>query len=294
MQTSGHTQYPSTSPLTSAHRQPSKSGDGMRIAFSLPKTQGAPRPPPHPSSPGTSRVAPAPTSTSTPAWRRPSQPSNSGSSPGRAGTGQILSRTPPRSTQLSADSARVSFSLPKTPAALPHSSTPAISRTASTPTPAGQWRNPAVSAEPSTLTPSPMRKATAQTRSRTPPQPGSTQVPKTATTASALPLQKSWSTQSNPTPGPSAPAHVTWPGLGPVINPSKGKAGLTTTRNASYVNPPFSQHYRQTYPLVILMHARATVGTRGSYLQSSLSRSPPTARQSPLPRSSSCRASRRP
>jgi hypothetical protein len=294
MQTSGHTQHPSTSPLTSAHRQPSKSGDGMRIAFSLPKTQGAPRPPPHPSSPGASRVAPSPTSTSTPAWRSPSQPSNSGSSPVRAGTGQMLSRTPARSAQRSADSVRVSFSLPKTPATSPHSSTPAISRTASTPTPASQWRSLVVSAEPSTLTPSPMRTATAQTKPRTQTQPGSMQVPETATTASALPLQKVLRTQSNPTPGPSAPAHVTWPGLGPVINPPKAKAGLTATRNASYVNPPFSQHYRQTYPLVILTHARATVGTRGSYLQSSLSRSPPTARQFPLPRSSSYRASRRP
>src|SRR6266851_5522479 len=79
-----------------------------------------------------------------------------------------------------------------------------------------------------------------------------------------------------------------------VINPSKAKAGLTATHNALYVNPPFLQHYRQTYPLVILMHARATVGMRGSYLQSSLSHSPPTACQSPLPRSSSCRASHRP
>ena len=59
---SGRTQHPRppASPLTPVHRQ--RSGDGIHVSFSLPKTHDVP---PQSSSPGSSR------STSTPAWRMP-------------------------------------------------------------------------------------------------------------------------------------------------------------------------------------------------------------------------------
>lgn len=95
-QASGRTQQHITSSLTPAavHRQ--KSGDGMRVSFSLPKTHLAP-----PSiSPGSSRAA-----ASSPAWRTPPQSGiaerHVSSSPGRAPTAQTQARTPSGSAQPS-------------------------------------------------------------------------------------------------------------------------------------------------------------------------------------------------
>jgi|SRR6267142_2325098 len=230
MQASGRTQYLSTSPLTPVHRQHSRSGDGdgLRVAFLLPKkTQGVPPL----SSPGTSRAA-------------------TGSSPGRTATGQMLLRTPSGSTQGSADGMRVASSPPKTPAGgLPrHPGSPGSSRAVSASTPA--WRVPSLSVEPSDSPPG--RQVIAQAPSRTPPSPASTQAPEKASPAAqrisahAPALQKSRSAQS--IPGPSMPTHTARPGLGPVISPPpKAKAGLTATRPASYVAPPFSPHYGHKY-----------------------------------------------
>ena len=284
VQAGGRTHQLSTSPSTPVHQQRSTSGDDMRVAFSLPnKRRGEPAL--HPSSPGRSRAAPAPTSTSTLAWRSPSrsvEPSSSGLSPGRAASGQMLSRTPPGSTQVSADATRVSFSLPKTSGALPPSSTPGISRAAST-SASDQRRNPPASAEPPNL--------------RTPPSgSGSRRAQEDVSVTPAPPLRKSRSAQSAPVPGPSTPTLMATarPGLGPVINPSKAKAGLTATRYASYVHPPFfnSYRHRRTTRLAVLTYTpHATVGIHGSCLRTSLAHTRPPARRYPSPRSSSCRAS---
>jgi hypothetical protein len=227
----GRTRYPSASPLTPVQPECSRSGDGdsLRVTFSLPKKMQGELPLLQSSSPGTSRAAP-------------------GSSPGHAGTGMI-SRTPPRSTQASADGMRVAFSLPKTLAGglPPHSSTPGGSRAVSASTPA--WRVPSLSVEPSNSGSPPGRPMIARTPSRTPPPPGATQVSKEASpaaqrfTAPASALQKSRSAQG--IPGPSTPR----PSLGPLISPSKAKAGLTVTRPASYVAPPFSPRYGHKYSL---------------------------------------------
>ena len=92
--------HPTASSLTPMHRQ--RSGDGIRVSFSLPKTHDAP---PHPSSPGSISRS---TSTGTPAWRMPNPsklsavgpPSCSPSHP--SATGQTLARiTPPGSMQVS-------------------------------------------------------------------------------------------------------------------------------------------------------------------------------------------------
>jgi hypothetical protein len=101
----GRTQHPhpTASSLTSEHRQ--RSGDGMRVSFSLPKTHDVP---PHSSTPSSSRSA------STPAWRMPNPSLSSvaeppSSSPGRssamtAAHGQTLARiTPPGSMQVSSE-----------------------------------------------------------------------------------------------------------------------------------------------------------------------------------------------
>lgn len=225
MQASGRTQYLSTSPLTPAHRQHSRSGDGdgLRVAFLLPKkTQGVPPS----SSPGTSRAAP-------------------GSSPGRTATGQMLSRTPSGST----DGMRVAPSPPKTPAGgfPPHPGSPGSSRALSASAPA--WRVPSLSVEPSGSPPG--RQVVAQAPPRTPPSPASTQVPEKASPAAqrisahAPAIQKSRSAQSIPGPSTSTSTHTHTPrpGLGPVITPPKAKAGLSATRPASYVAPPFSPHH---------------------------------------------------
>ena len=269
IQASERTQYLSTSPLTPVHRQNSRSGDGdgLRVAFLLPKkTQGVSLL----SSPGTSRAA-------------------TGSSPGRPPTGQMSLRTPSGSTQGSADGIRVASSPPKTSAGgFPrHPGSTGSSRAVSASTPA--WRVPSLSVEPSGSPPG--RQVTAQAPPRTPPSPASMQVPEKASPAAqqrisahAPVLQKSWSAQS--VPGPSMSTHTTTrPGLGPVISPPpKAKAGLTATRPASYVAPPFSPHLdsRTCY----------TAQTRGRCLQQSPSRSPPPTRRSRSRRSSSCRAGR--
>ena len=100
MQTSsagGRTQhlYPTASSVTSVRRQ--RSGDGMRVSFSLPKTRDIQ---PHSSSPSGSR------STSNPAWRIPNPSRLSAvdplsSSPGRSSetsTNMTHRQTPPRIT----------------------------------------------------------------------------------------------------------------------------------------------------------------------------------------------------
>jgi hypothetical protein len=93
----GRTQHlhPTASSLTSVHRQ--RSGDGMRVSFSLPKTHDIL---PHSSSPSSSR------STSNPAWRIPNPPrlpavEPLSSSPGRSSatsTNMTHRQTPPRIT----------------------------------------------------------------------------------------------------------------------------------------------------------------------------------------------------
>jgi hypothetical protein len=128
--------------------------------------------------------------------------------------------------QRSGDGMHVSFSRPRA-SDVPHSSSPGISRTASTPT----RRGPSLSAEPSSS--SPGRVANAQTLARTPP--GARQVSEKTSPAqslSASTMRKSWSTQSSPGPSSTRPGQ---PGLGPVINAPKAKAGLTATRHAPYV-----------------------------------------------------------
>jgi hypothetical protein len=101
--TSGRTQHPhhTASSLTSVRRQ--RSGDGMRVSFSLPKTHDVP---PHSSTPSSSR------STSTPAWRVPNPSLLSGveppsSSPGHSSAMATAHRqtsariSPPGSMQVS-------------------------------------------------------------------------------------------------------------------------------------------------------------------------------------------------
>ena len=138
--------------------------------------------------------------------------------------------------QRSGDRMRVSFSLPKTPDS-PHVSP--LSTTRAAPTPA--WRVPAHSHSPSGEPSSypPIRSFAAKTPpsparplARTPP--GSTQVATTPSQLSGeapMAMQKSRSWQSSP--GSSTLAAR--PGLGPVISPSKSKAGQTATpRQAAY------------------------------------------------------------
>jgi hypothetical protein len=129
--------------------------------------------------------------------------------------------------QRSGDGMHVSFSLPRA-SDVPHSSSPGISRTASTPTRRGH----SLSAESSSS--SPGRVVNAQTLARTPPGAGQvSEKTSPAQSLSASTMQKSWSTQSSP--GPSTSTRPGQPGLGPVINPPKAKAGLTATRHAPYV-----------------------------------------------------------
>lgn len=104
---------PTASPLTPVHRQ--RSGDAIRVSFSLPKTHDIP---PHSSSPSSSR------STSTPAWRMPNpsllstaDPSSSSpicSSVLTTAHGQTSVRsTPPGSMQVSSEKSPVQpFSAP--------------------------------------------------------------------------------------------------------------------------------------------------------------------------------------
>ncbi|KAI0291504.1 hypothetical protein B0F90DRAFT_1823827 [Multifurca ochricompacta] len=94
LQASGRTQYLSTSSSTLMHKQ--RSGDRMRLAFSLSKTPDAPQG----SSPSSSRVV------STPAWRVTAQSADPSSSPSRAvaktppSLSQTLARTPPGISQV--------------------------------------------------------------------------------------------------------------------------------------------------------------------------------------------------
>lgn len=96
---SGRTQHPRppASPLTPVHRQ--RSGDGIHVSFSLPKTHDVP---PQSSSPGSSR------STSTPAWRMPNPSLLSALeppslSPGRSSATLARIITPPGSMQVSSE-----------------------------------------------------------------------------------------------------------------------------------------------------------------------------------------------
>jgi hypothetical protein len=101
---------PTASPLTPVHRQ--RSGDAMRVSFSLPKTHDIPQ---HSSSPSSSR------STSTPAWRMPkpsllSTADSPSSSPIRSSvvaSQTSVRRTPPGSVQVSSEKLPVQpFSAP--------------------------------------------------------------------------------------------------------------------------------------------------------------------------------------
>ncbi|KAH9041005.1 hypothetical protein EDB85DRAFT_1858258 [Lactarius pseudohatsudake] len=133
--------------------------------------------------------------------------------------------------QRSGDRLRVSFSLSKTPDS-PHSSPLNTSRATPTGTPA--WRIPAHphSGEPSTYPPGHARAAKtppspARTLARTPP--ASTQAaPPSQLSGSPMVMQRSRSS-----PGSSTLAPPNRPGLGPVISPSKSKAGPTAPRQAA-------------------------------------------------------------
>ncbi|KAI9453100.1 hypothetical protein BJY52DRAFT_1290801 [Lactarius psammicola] len=139
--------------------------------------------------------------------------------------------------QRSGDHLRVSFSLSKTPDS-PHSSPLNTSR--ATPTPA--WRIPAhpQSGEPSSYPPpghgrgAKIPQPPAHTSARTPPvgtlaAPDKT--PPSPLSGAPMIMQKSRSSQGSP--GSSTLVPPNRPGLGPVINPSKSKAGPTTPRQAA-------------------------------------------------------------
>ncbi|KAH9055769.1 hypothetical protein EDB87DRAFT_1280263 [Lactarius vividus] len=130
--------------------------------------------------------------------------------------------------QRSGDRLRVSFSLSKTPDS-PHSSPLNTSRTTPTGTPA--WRIPH-SGEPSSYPPGHARAA------KTPPSPARTLARTSpASTQAAPPSQLSGSPmimqRSRSSPGSSTLAPPNRPGLGPVISPSKSKAGPTAPRQAA-------------------------------------------------------------
>ncbi|KAH8989434.1 hypothetical protein EDB92DRAFT_1868224 [Lactarius akahatsu] len=133
--------------------------------------------------------------------------------------------------QRSGDRLRVSFSLSKTPDS-PHSSPLNTSRATPTGTPA--WRISAHphSGEPSSYPPGQARAAItppspARTSARTPP--ASTQAtPPSQLSRSPMVMQRSRSS-----PGSSTLVPPNRPGLGPVISPSKSKAGPTAPRHAA-------------------------------------------------------------
>jgi hypothetical protein len=248
MQVGNRTRYPPENRLIPVPQQLERSrsgdGDGLRVASSLPKKVQRAQPLLQSTSPGTTRAV--------------------------SGTGQTLSRTPPKNAQASADGMRVAFSLPKMQASglPPHSGSPGISRVASGSTTA--WKVPSPLAEPSRL---PMGSPPSippimQTLSRNSPPPGVTQVSEKASPTAlhvsvpAPALQKSRSAQSMSSPS------MLKPGLGPVISPSKAKAGLTATRPASYVARPSTERYRHKYSLArLVLYSRArhirTAGMRG-------------------------------
>jgi hypothetical protein len=137
--------------------------------------------------------------------------------------------------QQSGDRMRVSFSLPQTPDS-PHASP--LSTTRAAPTPA--WRVPAhsQSGEPSSYPP--IRSLAAQTPpsparplARTPPAGTQMATPSQLSGGAPMAMQKSRSWQSSS--GSSTLALPARPGLGPVISPSKSKAGqMATPRQAAY------------------------------------------------------------
>ncbi|KAI9440915.1 hypothetical protein H4582DRAFT_1811180 [Lactarius indigo] len=141
----------------------------------------------------------------------------------------------PVQRQRSGDRLRVSFSLSKTPDS-PNSGSLNTSR--ATPTPA--WRIPAHgphSRDPSSYPPDHGRAA------KTPPSPartlartssvGTQAAPMSQLSGTPMAMQRSRSSQSSP--GLSTLAPPNRPGLGPVISPSKSKAGPTPPRQAAYV-----------------------------------------------------------
>lgn len=156
--------------------------------------------------------------------------------------------------QQSGDGMRVSFSLPKTHDVQPHSSSPSISRSTSTPA----WRIPNPSRLSTGEPPSPspgrssattMAAAHGQTLPRITP-PGSMQAssekpsPTRPISAPVVQKSKSWGNQSSPGPGPSTTMHPSrLPGLGPTIIPSKAKAKAGQTATAHH-----APSYVPTYP----------------------------------------------
>ena len=135
--------------------------------------------------------------------------------------------------QRSGDRMRVSFSLSKTPDS-PHLSPLSTSR--ATPTPAWRVSAHSHSGEPSSYPPVHGR-TPARPLARTPPagtQTGSDKPTPSQLSGGPIAMQKSRSLQSS-SPGSSTLAPQSRPGLGPVISPSKSKAGQSTTRQASYV-----------------------------------------------------------
>ena len=161
---------------------------------------------------------------------------------------QAASRTQPLvasvQRQRSGDRMRVSFSLSKTPDS-PHSSPLNASR--AMPTPA--WRVPthSHSGEPSSYPPGPSHGRAAKTPPPSSPaltfartSPAGTQAVADKTLGAPMIMQKSRSSQSSP--GSSTLAPPNRPGLGPVISPSKSKAGQTAPRQAAYVTFPIQAY----------------------------------------------------